>query len=382
MKLLYVHDAPVPSPAANGVQVAKMCQAFQAAGAETTLVVPRQGKKCDHYQEIAENYGLMPRLRFAVTTAPLVKMLGSKLLYGAVAIMKLPLRWPDVVITRSISIALVAVRYGLPTVFELHNPVDDLRPRMLCRLRRIVHARSFCLLVVTSMYLKMNCKQHFPEGEFPILVAPNGADPVDQNLVVEPHVLQGEFRVGYVGQLYPGKGMEIVAQLAPLCQWAVFHIVGGLPQDITFWQAKLKNHANVIFHGHVLHSETPSYLAGMDVVVAPYLRDVRGVGGGDLNIAEGMSPLKIFEYMAHGKVIVTSDLLPIREILTNGKNSLLCAPESIEEWVNALDRLRQDADLRSRLGETARAEFLERYTWDRRAHSILEAIADRNSKEA
>lgn len=44
MKLTYVHTAPVPSPAANAVQVARTCAAYTAAGAETRLVQPSGGR--------------------------------------------------------------------------------------------------------------------------------------------------------------------------------------------------------------------------------------------------------------------------------------------------------------------------------------------------
>jgi glycosyltransferase involved in cell wall biosynthesis len=65
----------------------------------------------------------------------------------------------------------------------------------------------------------------------------------------------------------------------------------------------------------------------MDVLLAPYLSDVEGHGRGR-NIAEGMSPLKLFEYMAHGKPIVSSDLPVIREVLRDSVNSVLVSPDN------------------------------------------------------
>ena len=56
---------------------------------------------------------------------------------------------------------------------------------------------------------------------------------------------------------------------------------------------------------------------------APDIRVVFGVGGGT-NLADWISPLKMFEYMAQGKAIVASDLPMLREVLRNGENALLC----------------------------------------------------------
>jgi len=84
-----------------------------------------------------------------------------------------------------------------------------------------------------------------------------------------------------------------------------------------------------------------------------------------------MSPLKIFEYMAAGKAMLCSDLPVLREVLIHEQTALLCDPENPEGWVRALKRLRDDVDLRKRLGKTARREFMAKYTWKTRAESIL-----------
>ncbi|MER8403066.1 hypothetical protein, partial [Mesorhizobium sp. M1348] len=59
-------------------------------------------------------------------------------------------------------------------------------------------------------------------------------------------------------------------------------------------------------HQSVLQSRPDSNLRWRKLPVA-------GHQGGGRNIAEGMSPLKLFEYMAHGKPIVSSDLPAIRK---------------------------------------------------------------------
>jgi glycosyltransferase involved in cell wall biosynthesis len=186
--------------------------------------------------------------------------------------------------------------------------------------------------------------------------------------------LAGDFKVGYVGQLYPGKGMEIIAALAPLCPRATFHVVGGLPADIDRWQSALAACPNVVFHGFVPYVEAASYIASMDVVLAPYLRVVRGVGGGESNLADWMSPLKLFEYMAAAKAIVSSDLPVLREVVADGVDAVLCDPDQPTQWAGALERLAAAPGLRADLGSRAQAKFLAHYTWDQRARSILERL--------
>jgi glycosyltransferase involved in cell wall biosynthesis len=191
--------------------------------------------------------------------------------------------------------------------------------------------------------------------------------------------LAGSFRVGYLGHLYPGKGMELIEQLAPIRPRMTFHIVGGRPADVSRWRERTRAVPNIVYHGHVPHAETRRYLASMDVVLAPYQRVVVGSGGG-ANLADWMSPLKIFEYMAEGKAILSSDLPVLREVLVDRSNALLRGPEDVAGWADGLSALETDARLRARIGAQGRNDLLERYTWNQRARAILAAVSGDSSQ--
>jgi glycosyltransferase involved in cell wall biosynthesis len=82
-----------------------------------------------------------------------------------------------------------------------------------------------------------------------------------------------------------------------------------------------------------------------------------------------MSPGKMFEYMASERLIVSSDLPVIREVL-NDSNAVLCAPEDVDAWENALRRAQSDGQWSAALAKKARAD-VEKYTWRRRVRHVL-----------
>lgn len=84
--------------------------------------------------------------------------------------------------------------------------------------------------------------------------------------------------------------------------------------------------------------------------------------------------MKMFEYMAAGKAIVSSDLPVLREVLTHERNALLVPPDDVDAWATAVKRLIDDPELRRRLGETARADLLAHYTWEARAKKVLAGL--------
>lgn len=373
MRLLYIHDVLVPSLAANSVQVAKMCRAFAANGAEVTLAVPSQNwSATEHYLRVAEAYGFGENF-FDVLPVRQFKGRGQDLLFSFLALLK-AIPWkPDVIFSRSPTISLMTARLGFRTVFELHDPPTELGRKRFRRLKKLVNERNLICFVVTSRRLQEVSRACFPQIARKILTAPNGADaPTEQ--IQGTLELAGQFKVVYTGHLYKGKGMEIISALAPSCPWATFHVVGGSSDDVHFWSKKLAGHANVQFHGHVPHARTSLYMASADVLIAPYLREVHGSGGGGNNIAEGMSPLKLFEYMAHEKPILTTNLPAIREILEDQESALLVSPDNVEEWVAALNYLRFDKSLRNRLSSRAKHDFDARFSRDARAKLILGRI--------
>lgn len=96
------------------------------------------------------------------------------------------------------------------------------------------------------------------------------------------------------------------------------------------------------------------------------------------------SPIKVFEYMASGACVVASRLGQIAEVIQDGVNGLLCAPDDERDLLAALTRARKSPDLRRRLGTAALHTVRNRYTWARAAEetsrviqSVIDARRDR-----
>jgi glycosyltransferase involved in cell wall biosynthesis len=176
-----------------------------------------------------------------------------------------------------------------------------------------------------------------------------------------------------VGHLYRGRGVELILALARLIPEADFHIVGGETADIARVSADCPS--NLTVHGYVAPADLGSHFAEADICLAPYEEKVR-VAGNAGNTATFMSPLKIFEYMSHGKTIIASNLPSICEILTDEKDALLRPPEDTSAWHEALRQLIHDRNLRERLGAAAKRRFLDQFTWKKRAERILHNAAE------
>jgi glycosyltransferase involved in cell wall biosynthesis len=163
------------------------------------------------------------------------------------------------------------------------------------------------------------------------------------------------------------RGADLFLALAKSIPQAHFVWVGGRPEDIITWKQRAESD-NLTFTGFIPNRDLPLYQAAADVLLMPYARSIMG-SSGTADSASVASPMKMFEYMAAGRAIVTSDLPVIREVL-NKKNAVFCEPDEIEEWKIAVESLLADQAHRTTLGNQAQRD-VQGYTWLSRAERIL-----------
>jgi glycosyltransferase involved in cell wall biosynthesis len=377
MKIVYISYATIPSRTANSIQVMKMCQAMALNGHKVVLLVPDKKSESEKgISDIYHFYGVKNCFEIRKIFCPLIKEKTLIFSFRATYIAK-KLK-SDIIYTRSILAGLVASFYGVPTICEYHQSIDHVIDSLFFRI--LIRSTMLKRFVVVSHALKGYYEKKFPWVKSRISVFPDGADPVAKDIVpVKIRNPGNKFLVGYAGHLYKGKGIEIISKLAQLCPWAEFHIIGGMPEDVLYWQKRLIKFKNIILYGFIPHREIYRYLLSFDALVAPYQEQVSVYDGwkkigGSGDVAKWMSPLKVFEYMYAGKAIIASDLPVLKEVLKNERNALLVPPDDVKLWERALIRVRDDLGLRKQLGQQAKIDIEENNNWEKRAKQIFTGI--------
>lgn len=366
MKIAYISNSIIPSRYANSVQVMKMCQAFAVNGHEVTLLA-RFGWNLG--KDVYEQYSVRPcfdilkywrpqifpkQIRFAIYTSLLryrVEHMQNK---------------PDLLYGRDVSGLLALIDLGIPAIYEAHGSPRG--KHTLTTEKELFKKANFIRLVVTSAALRDEYLDLFPIlTPEKIVVGNNGADvPQIEKQTYGTALVSGKTNhVGYVGHLYPRKGMAIIAELIPRMPDIEFHIVGGMPEDLKKWRAQLEKYKNVHFYGFVKQGDLPAFYRHFEIVLAPYT---------DTDENRWTSPLKIFEYMASGKALIASDIPILSEILFDGGNALLASPDNIEQWVECIRTASNDAVLRGKLGNKAQQDLVNTYSWKSRAQRVIAGI--------
>jgi glycosyltransferase involved in cell wall biosynthesis len=390
MRIHYLSQSVLISDSANSVHVCRMCDALGALGQQVTLhALAGEGTEAAvrSYYALSDAVAVR-RHRFEHPLACAAAAARGRLPglgFGSLAAVllgrfqlqrELALAAPDLVYGRNVEWLWTACTPELPFALECHAPPPHAAARQA--MRDLFRRPGFRGLVVISGALGDIYLRIFPTLDpARILVAHDGAD---LPALPEAPTTDRPFQVGYVGQLYPGRGAELILDLARRLPEAMFHFVGGNPLDV----ARLSTQAptNATFHGHVPYAETARHYRAFDVVLAPYQRKV-AVHGGTGDTSAFMSPLKIFEYMAWAKPILCSDHPVLREVLADGQTALLLPPQDADAWEHALRRLMEDRALGRALGARARVTVARNYTWQGRCARILERLGvDRSAGQA
>lgn len=369
MKIVYISNSIIPSRMANSIHVMKMCQAFSDNGHDVVLLAPNRKEKYERaINDIYEFYGVIKNFDIKKLWYP--NIIGGALIYTISIFFYLLFNKKfNLIYGRFLHGCYVASLLKNKVIFETHEKLFEHKNHKLIIFKQLIKSRYFKKLIVISQALKNIYLENKYLNESKIQVAHDGADEVrnfnDKIKLLGP---QDNLKVGYVGHLYKGRGIEIIIECAKKINNMTFHIVGGLEKDITYWQNYIKELKlfNIYFYGFVTPKETLRYRNSFDILLAPYSNKVTIEGLGDTS--KFMSPIKIFEYMSHKKAIIASDLPVIREVLNN-ENSILIDYDDKELWINSIKNLSNFKN-RERISNQALIDF-KKFTWKNRVHLVI-----------
>lgn len=368
-KLIYVSNANIPSNSASSVHIMKMCEAFKVNGVDITLVIPNHYNKKEYSStDIFDFYGI--RERFPVKRIkPIRKNVKGirEIIYSVWAVLYAIAKRPDAIMTRKIMAARIAAFLHFPYVLELHSATEPTH----YSLKKTLQSRYMKKLIVISGALKDHMIQKYGIDPKNILVLHDAVN-LDsyEKLDTKLDLNKEKLRIAYFGSLFPGKGIETMIRMAAADRKNVYDIYGERGPIEKWKELAKETQSTVCFKGQIANARVPETLIQYDVVLMPYSNKVE-VYGEDLT--NWMSPLKMFEYMASGRVIVSSDMPVIREILTDHVNAYLVEPDCVEAWIAAIEEISGDKENALKCAECAKQKVKE-YTWTLRAAKVSECI--------
>ena len=218
-----------------------------------------------------------------------------------------------------------------------------------------------------------------------ISVLPNAVDPEKFEILPKNTSLnkqlnfEGKVVIGYIGSFVNYEGLDLLLEACSILKKKlgdVFRVLlvgdGDMMQSLRRSAQFLQLESIITFTGRVSHDEVSDYYSLIDIAPLPR----KG-----LRVCELVSPLKPFEAMGAGKVLVTSSVQALAEIVQDGETGLVFEKDNSEDLAKKLETVILDAELRKRLGKNANAWVQETHSWEvisKRVTDIYDKLMEEN----
>lgn len=375
MRILYSYDTPMPDTGADTEQVVNNVAALARRGIAMGLLLPGPRTGSGDAAALREYYQVSGDVTIELLRW---RYHGLRALEKWSHALRAP-RHPavaaaDLIYTRNLPGAWSFLRAGRRVVYEHFRPWGDQYPPLQPFLRHILRHPNLVGAVFHSEHALASYRRLGVPDER-MLVAHNGWDP----LRMEPRLtrsaaraqlgLESErFTVVYSGRMNARKGLDIILAAAREAPEITFVLVGSEGEGPVETEARALPNVRIV-PWQKFRDLAPWLYAADVLVIPPSLEPLERHGNTVL-------PIKLFLYLAAGRVLLAPRAPDTAELLADGQNAVLVAAGDVAGLVGRLRDLAANPGKAEQLaaGAFATAQSL---TWDARAARIEAFLVSR-----
>ncbi len=360
MKITYIAEISLANRSAYTHHVLKMCDAFSKKGKVELIIPSIKGNL--NFQKIKRNFLLKTKENFLIKSILKIKIVNflTRFLFGFKVANFLKNNKSDVIISRSLISSFFLCVFRVSHFLEIHTELKGLTKFLLINLNYI-NSEYLIRVILISKTLS---KKFTSIKKEKLLILHDAVDIQDFKFKAKNSKTLKS--VTYVGSFYKGKGVELILKLASKFKRITFNIYGDRLGNI------YKKSPNVKLHGYINYNQVPKALYHSDILILPSDNIQFGRAKG-INIANYNSPLKMFDYLAAGKIILSSKRDGICEILKHNYNSIIVNQYNLKSWSHALNLLIKKKYNFSKLRKNS-LKTAKIYTWENRVSKILSTL--------
>jgi glycosyltransferase involved in cell wall biosynthesis len=262
-------------------------------------------------------------------------------------------------------------RRGIPWILETnallteeasHERNSVVLTALAARLEReAYHACTMLVAISEALAERIVAEMGVPRDK--ILVVPNGVDVHRFDPArVSARPSAPAFTVLFVGSLAPWQGLDVLLHAAAGVPEVHVTIAGDGPERTALGALsdQLGLQERVRFLGRVAPDDVPALIAGSDVCYSGH--------------SAFRSPLKLYEYMAMGRPVISSAVPDASAALVDGQSGFLFPPGDVEGLTRALREAHAQRECLDVMGRRARQAAVEHHSWEARVEGICASV--------
>ena len=359
-KIIYIAEVSLNSKSAYLQQVLKMCDAFAMEGHQVLLFVINS--KNINFSILKKKYLLKSNFQIKPIFENVEKMnLVLRLIFSLKIFFQLNIKDIYLIYSRSTISSIVLSLLGKKNLLEIHQITTGPTKYLFNILKTNFFMKKIFFVLINK---RLNDYYNFKKKKFTVL-----DDAVDLKDFTGRSKSNIKKSCVYTGSLFHGKGFEIIINLSKKIDTVNFYVYGDLKTAKYKLLEKCKKIKNLHLMGHISYNKIPQILKSHKIILMPYGKKVMG-NHSSVDISNHMSPLKLFDYLAAGQIILASKHKSYSHIIKNNFNAFLCDIKNIEDWVKTIKNILKN---KKRFNEIKKNSILtaRKYTWQKRVLNII-----------
>lgn len=361
--ILYISSSRLSQSEANSIQVLNMMIAFTDLDGYAVDLLYH--KPLSGNNEQIDTTILDARVNFRKFGVPYVfksSIINSILVFPLFNF----LRRYEIIYSRNVWSAFILCIFKRKVIYESHV-IFRKRTVLYFIERFVLRSKNLERCVFISNALKQRVMSSYGIKDDPrYIVAHDSACLVNEFVASDSSEIRYDF--GYFGSGSHGKGVYFVLEIAKHFPDKKFLICGPLQSDIVKLNKKCEELElnNVDLKERTSQVMARRHMTECAVLLLPNLKhQVNAVG----SYGSVTSPLKLFEYMASNRPILSSRIPSVLEVL-NDKNAFLANAEDVEDWVSQIKKIFANHRESEKTANQALVDVTD-YTWEKRAKMVI-----------
>ena len=368
MRISYLFNSSLPSINPGSLQVIKTCESLSKFSNQVFLISPNTGLKVN----IKKFYGLKKSPK--ILKIKYFKKFPQGInyyLFSLISIFYGVFFKTDIYITRNLFTLFLLNLMNKKTIAEIHHDLSNEGRivKFLYNNFKILNSKNILKVIAITNSVKKYLIKERKVDQKKIYIIPS-ASGIKSKFV--NFKIKKSYKIGYFGSFEKSKGSDFIIKLSNLDHKNKYYMFGGNTNEVKKLNKKKKSN-NLIIEKYIPYKYLGKFISKMDILLMPSnkntLRSLGGVG----NIAKFTSPLKLFDYLASGKLIVSSKLKVFEEIITNNKDCIMINNLDPYKWLKIIKGLNKKVNKINKIKKNAYL-LSKKYSYDNRAKLILKNL--------
>ncbi len=366
MKISYISNSSCPSELPSSLQIVKTCEYLSKYGNKVRLIIPNTAVvnlSIEEFYDVKFKFDIIRLSRFKKFPIGIDYYLFSFLAFLNA------IKMSDLIITRNYFVVFLCSLFRKKCVIELHGDIsnESRTVRFIFNIFKVLNSKSVSKIVCISKSIKMKyIKDKHTRDSDKLIVLPSGSS---LKMSYKNSLNITRLKLGYFGTINPSRGINIVLKLAQIDRQNDYYIFGGAKNQMANLKKKYRLR-NLHLSPYQNIKKIKNKMKEMDILLMPYSNKVT-VSGNVSDTTNYMSPLKLFDYMSTGRLILSSELKVLKEVVDDKHCIFIKNYLNPLSWLLEINKIKLNVFKRNIIGKNSHIKS-EQYFHGNRVKKYLE----------